>query len=413
MREQSRTNTVVVGAGQAGLAVSHLLLENDIAHVVLERGRVGHSWRTQRWDSFCLNTPNSVNRLPGAAHAGSEPDKFCSRDELVQYLEAYAERLPVKEGVTVSAVRRADTGFEVVSSAGQYRCSNVVLCSGDQNHPRVPAVAAALPDDLAQLHAGDYRRPDQLPDGAVLVVGAGQSGVQIVEDLLEAGRDVYLCTSAVGRGARRYRGKDIVEWSLLSGLAEQPPEALEDPREMYAAQPQVSGTNGGHSVSLHLVGRNGAKLLGRLDGAQGRVLKISGDLLANVAAGDDKVKGFCQALDTAIEKMGLDVPPAEIDPADVPFDGMADMAAIRRVDLDEAKIRSVVWATGFGPKFDYLDPFWLDDRGRPRHTKGICDVPGLYCVGFMWLRRRISGLLAGVADDATHVVGQIVTRGAA
>lgn len=409
MSDSIRTNAVVVGAGQAGLAVSHLLLENDIAHVVLERGRVGHSWRTQRWDSFHLNTPNSVNVLPGAAHVGTDASAFCSRDELVQYLEAYAERLPIKEGVTVSAVRRADAGFEVATSAGQYLCSNVVLCSGDQNHPRTPAVATTLPDDLVQLHAGDYRRPDQLPDGAVLVVGAGQSGVQIVEDLLEAGRQVYLCTSAVGRGPRRYRGKDIIEWSRLAGLAEQPPEALEDPQEMYAAQPQISGTNGGHSVSLHLLGRNGARLLGRLNGTQGRVLQIAGDLLANVAVGDDKANGFKAALDAAIEKMGLDVPPPEDDPADVPFDGMADMAAVRQVDLDDAQIRSVVWATGFGPKFDYLDPSWLDDRGRPRHAKGVCEVPGLYCVGLMWLRRRISGLLAGVAGDAAHVVGHIAS----
>lgn len=410
MSKGTSTNTVVIGAGQAGLAVSHLLTEADVAHVVLERGCVGNSWRTQRWDSFRLNTPNRINVLPGAKHAGSDPEGFCSHDELVRYFEAYGERLPIRKGVTVTTVRRAGDRFAVATSAGEFSCSNVVLCTGDQNKARTPEVARHLPKDLVQVHAEAYRRADQLPDGAVLVVGSGQSGVQIVEDLLDAGRGVHLCTSFVARAPRRYRGRDLTDWMQMAGLLEQRPEDLEDPSELGAAQPQISGTRGGHSVSLHLLGRNGATLLGRLEGVRGRVLKIGDDLAANVALGDEKTRELYAKLDMAIEKMGIDAPPAEADPADEPFEGMADMARIREVDLDNAGIRSVVWATGFGAEFGYLDSTWLDEGGYPRHSQGVCDVPGLYCVGMKWLRRRVSGLVAGVADDATYVVGELINR---
>lgn len=275
------TDTIVIGAGQAGLAVSDLLRRRAIPHVVLERGRVGESWRSQRWDSFHINTPNRYSALGKDAFVGDDPDGFCSRDELLEYFDGYSKshRLPILEGVEVSSVRPVGDGFAVETPVRVYRCRNVVMCSGDQNRPFTPSVAADLPDDVVQLHVADYRSPEQLPAGATLVVGSGQSGVQIVEELLEAGRSVYLCTSKVGRAPRRYRGKDIFTWLQLSGMGSQRPGELADPNEIHARQPQVSGTRGGHSVSLQALGRRGVQLLGRLQAIRGRTVEIGGDLV--------------------------------------------------------------------------------------------------------------------------------------
>jgi putative flavoprotein involved in K+ transport len=405
-------NTLVIGAGQAGLAMSRWLQKLDIPHLVLERGRVGNTWRTQRWDSFHLNTPNAVNVLPDDRYQGDQAHGFASHTTLLDYFEDYRSRheLPVQEGVEVQAVRQVDAGFEVETSAGVRRCRNVVLCGGDQNTPRLPDVARKIPEDMVQVHTAAYRNPDQLPRGAVLVVGSGQSGMQIAEELLEAGRSVFLSTSNVGRAPRRYRGRDIFEWLRLSGLAEQRPEDLEDPNEVHARQVQVSGTRGGHTVSLQLLARNGATLLGRLNDVAGRVLRVDADLEANVAKGDEVSARLKAMVDMVIAKEGLDVPPPETDPADDPFPGIEQMARVRQLDLDAAHIRSVIWATGFGPDFGYLDPALLDPSGRPRHRNGICDVPGLYCLGFTWLRRRTSGLIPGVADDAESIAHHIAER---
>jgi putative flavoprotein involved in K+ transport len=402
-------DTIVVGAGQAGLATSHWLKEFDVPHVVLERGTVANSWITQRWDSFHLNTPNQINNLPGDTYKGDSPWAFVHRDEAVDYFKNYGKQhdLPIEEGVEVTAVRRVDDGFEVETKGGLRRCRNLVLCSGDQNDPRTPSLHKELPADITQMHTENYRRPEQLPEGSVLVVGAGQSGVQIVEDLLEAERKVYLCTSAVGRVPRSYRGKDIIEWIVMAGLAEHRPQDLEDPAEVHAKQGQISGTRGGHTVCLHEFGRQGVTLLGRLRGVSGRSLQIGDDLKANVAKGDEAAQKLRAGVDMIIEKTGIDAPPAVADPVEEPFDGLDEMAKIREVGLDEANIRSVIWSTGFGPKFDFLDPSLVDESGRPRNTEGVCEAPGLYCVGFTWLRRRISGLIAGVDADAKHVAEKI------
>jgi putative flavoprotein involved in K+ transport len=412
MTTAGAVNTVVIGAGQAGLAMSRWLSLSGVSHVVLERGRVGNSWRTQRWASFCLNTPNVINTLPGDRYLGDDPWGFGTRDELLAYLDDFGRRhdLPIVEGVEVTAVRSVGDGFEVEAGGELRRCRNVVLCSGDQNDPQTPALAAQLPADIEQMHAADYRRPNLLPEGAVLVVGGGQSGVQIVEDLLEAGRTVYLCTSAVGSIPRRYRGQDILAWFQEIGLSDQRPQDLEHPDDIYNKQPLTSGTHGGHTVSLPQLARAGATLLGRLDGVEARTLRIAGDLEANVAAGEALSTMLAGAVDRYIAESGTDAPPAEADPLHAPFDGIAEMAAVRELDLDDAGIRSVVFTTGFGPDFGYLDPDLLDERGRPRHLDGVCEEPGLYCVGMLWLRRRVSGLLTGVDADAEFIAGRIVER---
>ncbi len=414
MAETRTTNTVVIGAGQAGLAMSRCLQKADVDHAVLERERLGQSWRAQRWESFRLNTPNAFNLLPGDRYDGNEPLGFSSAPSLVSYFEAYAKRhsLPVEEGVRVTRVAIRGGELDVETERGSWRAHNVVLCCGDQNAPRRPPVAASLPDDVAQLHAGEYRSSDRLPDGAVLVVGSAQSGVQIAEDLVEAGRTVYLCTSAVGRMPRRYRGKDVFEWMIMARLGEQRPADLENPADVHAPQPQTSGTHGGHTVSLQQLARDGVRLLGRMTGASGRTLEIGDDLTTNVAHADAVAARTRKMIDGFIESANIDAPPAEPEPGEAPYGGLADMAAVRSVDLDRDPIRSVIWATGFGPDLGFLDPSLLDDRGRPRHEDGVCDVPGLYCLGFVWLRRRVSGLVAGVGGDAEHLVDHILRRNA-
>jgi len=402
-------DTLVIGAGQAGLAMSSWLKEFGVAHAVLERGRVGDTWRTQRWDSFHLNTPNVVNSLPGDGYEGGDPFGFVGRDDLIAYLDDYRRRhdLPVEEGVEVSAVRRVDGGFEVETGSAVRRCRNVVLCCGDQNSPRTPGLAGRIPAGVAQLHTADYREPGRLRTGAVLVVGSGQSGVQIVEDLLEAGREVYLSTSAVGRAPRRYRGRDIFAWMQIAGLTDQRPEDLPDPDEVHARQPQISGVHGGRTVSLQQLARDGATLLGRLSGVRGTTLLFDADLEANVGRGDEVSAMLKGMVDTVVARKGLDAPPPEPDPAEEPFAGLAEMAAVRELDTEAAGIGTIIWATGFGPRLDFLDPAILDDSGRPRHRAGVGEVPGLYCLGFTWLRRRASGLIAGVGDDARHLAEMI------
>jgi putative flavoprotein involved in K+ transport len=228
-----------------------------------------------------------------------------------------------------------------------------------------------------------------------------------VEDLLESGRTVYLSTSAVGRAPRRYRGKDIFEWMQIAGLTDQRPEDLQDPNELYAKQPQISGTRGGHTVSLQQLARDGVTLLGRLSEVRGTTLRFHGDLEANVAKGDEIATRLREMVDTVVEKTGIDAPPAEPDPTEAPFPGIAEMAAVRELDIEAAGIRSIIWATGYRPNFSFLDPSLLDPSGMPRHSNGVGDVPGLYCLGFTWLRRRASGLIAGVSDDAEHIAGRI------
>ncbi|MDH5673644.1 MAG: NAD(P)/FAD-dependent oxidoreductase [Myxococcales bacterium] len=402
-------NTLVVGAGQAGLAMSRCLQREGIEHVVLERQSVGSSWR-ERWDSFHLNTPGRINVLPDADVPGAA-DAFLHRDEWVAYMDAYRAKheLPIRCDVEVRAIVPAGAHYEVETQDGLLRARNVILCSGDQNAPRVPKLAAKLPEDIEQLHSQRYRSAAKLPPGAVLVVGSAQTGTQIVEDLLEAGRKVWLCTSEVGRPPRRYRGRDITGWIDALGMADQRPADV-PAEERKAPQGMISGVAGGHSVSLQLLAHSGAKLLGRLAGIEGRTLHIGDELMANVAVGDASVAKLRAGVDMAIAKLGLDAPAAEPDPADRPYPGLEEMAGVRSLDLDAENIRTVIWATGFGGDFSYLPGEFLDEKGLPRHEGGVIE-PGLYCLGLMWLRRRLSGLIAGVSGDAEAIVEQLKQAG--
>jgi putative flavoprotein involved in K+ transport len=402
-----RVDTVIVGAGQAGLAVSHLLTAAGVTHVLFERGRVGESWRSQRWDSFTLNTPNWANLLPGWVLGDRDQHAFADRDELVAALEAYAaaSSAPIREQTAVTSVERGDDGwFEVATATDRVLARHVVVCSGGLSRARLPAVAARTPADIETLSAASYRNPEALTDGAVVVVGTGQSGCQIAEDLLAAGREVFVCVSQVGRVPRRYRGRDVIDWLVDLGFFDVTVDALDDPLERYAAQPQVSGTRGGHTVSLQSLARDGATLLGRLEDIDGRTLRLAPTVRACVEFADARSAAVKTAIDGYITTHGLDAPPATPDPDEPELPDLGDADTRLTLDLDAAAVSTIIWCVGFDGDLSWLRHDVVDDRGTPRHDAGVSEVPGLYFVGFPWLHKRKSGILLGIEEDARRVV---------
>jgi putative flavoprotein involved in K+ transport len=387
----------VVGAGPAGLAASAALTERDLEHVVLERGRVGESWRTQRWDSFRLNTPGWINTMLGE----QAPDAYATGVEVVQRLEKLAADCPVRYGARVARLAPTGDGYALQTSGGEVRARTVVVATGDQNVPRVPALARTLPGRLAQCHAAGYRDPGMLPAGAVLVVGSAQSGCQIAEDLLGAGRRVVLATSPVGRVPWRHRGRDTIEWMVEAGFFDQRPRDLPDPSVMHAAQPIV--VPGGRSLSLQALARAGATLVGRPVAVAGERVSFDASVAANVAAGDAFAARVRAMVDEIIRRRGLDAPPVEPDHTDEPVD-LDPPAAL---DLRSHEVASVVWCTGFGGDFSWLDPSLVDAHGQPRHQDAAATAPGIWYLGLRWLIRRSSSVLLGFPTDAATVADAV------
>jgi putative flavoprotein involved in K+ transport len=394
---------VVIGAGQAGLAASHELAARGVEHVVLERARVAETWR-RRWDGFCLVTPNWSVQLPGRPYAGGEPDAFMPRDDVVDHLTAYAaaDAAPVEEGVDVRSLTPSSRGgFRLETSAGAVEADAVVACTGAYQRPHRPPAASSLPPDLLQLDVDDYRSPDALPAGAVLVVGSGQSGCQIAEELNGAGRDVYLSCGRAPWGPRRVGGHDIFWWLQETGELELPRSALPSPDARLFANIQATGRGGGHDLHYRTLRSAGVTLLGHLVGVDGRRALFAPDLAASVAWGDERWAKFLAAIRTTAAERGLPEPEAD-DPE--PFDGAAPE------ELDLRGFGAVVFAGGYRP--DYAS--WIhgdgcfDEQGFPIHEDGASSaLPGLYFLGVHYLRTRKSSLLIGVGDDAAIVANAI------
>ena len=412
-------DVMVVGAGQAGLGIGRLLQEAGYSFEILERGRVGETWRSQRWDSFALNTPNWANGLPGYPYDDGPGDAFGLRDELVAYFERYvaAFDLPVREHTTVTRIDGQDDGMFVVEAAiagngtERFLAREVVLASGILQTPKIPAVAGRFPAWIVQLHTADYRSPPALPEGGVVVVGGGQSGCQIAEDLIRAGRDVYLCTSRVGRLPRRYRGRDMLEWFDELGLWDMTLDELPDPEMQFAAQPQVSGVGRhGSTLSLQHLSDEGVHLMGRLSDVVDGVLTTDDSLEDHIRFADEvSAKGKAD-VDAYIEAHGIEAPEAELDPIDEPAGPEVVAAGLTEVDLRGAGIRSVVWCTGFTAHFDWVHLPITDDNGHPIHRRGVSHVPGLYFLGFPWLHSRKSGVIHGIEEDAGYLMERIAER---
>lgn len=419
---QDATGTVfdvaVVGAGSAGLGIGYHLQRAGMHFVILDRGEIAETWRSQRWDSFVVNTPNWMNGLPGSPYSGTDPEGFSTRDELVASFTQHAadHDLPIRAGTTVDRVGLGGSDSFLVDTVDRsgaresLRARNVVVASGLMESPKVPPIAAQFPDSLEQIHAAAYRSAAALREGAVIVIGSGQSGCQIAEDLAAAGRQVYLCTSRVGRLPRRYRGRDGLEWMTALGLFDTRVGDLQDPSMRFAAQPQVSGVGPrGRTVSLQGMYRQGVKLLGRLVDVTEGVLSTDASLAENIAFADDFSASFQRDVDALIALEGIDAPPPTDDLDDAPAGPEVAGAGLVSLDLEAAGVSTVVWCTGFTAHFEWLQLPVIDDRGVPVHTRGISPVPGIYFLGFPWLHTRKSGIIFGIDEDARHIAEAIAT----
>jgi putative flavoprotein involved in K+ transport len=396
-----RSDVVVIGGGQAGLATSHELTRAGVEHVVLERGRVGQTWRG-RWDSFCLVTPNWSVKLPGGEYDGDDPDGFLPRDEIVQYLERYAEGFgaPVREGVTVASVEPVpDGGFTVRTSDGDLRAGSVVVATGTYQRAHRPG-AASLPAGLAQLDVDGYRNPDELPAGKVLVIGSGQSGCQLAEELLEAGRDVFVSCGRAPWLTRRIGDHDLVWWAAETGFLDQPVSGLPSPAARLEANVLATGHDGGHDLNLRTLRRDGATLLGHFLGANGHTARFAPDLGESQAWGDERHARFTELVRTMVAERGLPMPDiAEPEP----FDPSAPE------ELDLHGFGAVLFTGGFRPDYSWVRvPEAFDDMGFPLHTN--CEsttAAGLHFVGVHFLRKRKSSIFYGVGEDAALVASRI------
>jgi putative flavoprotein involved in K+ transport len=397
-----RVPVAVVGAGQAGLAVSRELGLLGVEHAVLERGRVGETWRG-RWDSFCLVTPNWTVQLPGHPYDGDEPDAFMPRDEIVAYFERYAAAVsaPVREGVEVASLERDGDGFVLRTSAGELGADTVVLATGAYQRPHRPAAAATLPAGLHQLDVDDYRDEGQLPPGAVLIVGSGQSGCQLAEELHEAGREVVLACGKVPWFPRRHGGSDLMWWALETGFLDATVESLPAPAARLAGNITGTGRDGGHDLNVRVLRVAVVTLTGRFLGAEGNRARFAADLGESVAWGDERYRQFAGLVERLVRERDLDVSAL---PEPDPFDPAAPE------DVDLGRFGAVIFATGFRP--DYASwlpwPEAFDDLGFPLHSDGESTVvPGLHFVGVHFLRKRKSSLLLGIGEDAAIVARRI------
>ena len=404
-----RTDVLIIGGGQAGLAMSRCLLDRGIDHVVLERGRVAERWRSERWDSLQLLTPNWQSRLPGFEYGGPDPDGYMTMPEVVGYLERYAGSFgaPVHAGTTVLALERAGRDFLASTDQGVWRARSVVIATGWCDTPKVPGVAGRLPAGTVQITPTSYRRPDQLPKGGVLVVGASASGVQLADEIHASGRPVTIAVGRHTRMPRRYRGRDILWWLDRMGILDDTPDDVFDV-EVSRDQPslQLVGRADHATLDLATLRSRGVAVVGRLTGIDGAIVSFADDLVATTAASDAKLAMLLARIDRFVTGSGLD---AEVD-AGEPFvptwPGFTE--AVTSLDLRASGITTVVWATGFRRSYPWLRLPVLDEHGEVRQQGGVTPVAGLYVLGLQFMRRRKSAFIDGVGDDARELAGRVV-----
>ncbi|MBA3687556.1 MAG: NAD(P)-binding domain-containing protein [Chloroflexi bacterium] len=397
---------VIVGGGQAGLAASHQLTQLGVEHIVLERGRIGQTWR-DRWDSFCLVSPNWTIQLPGGPYAGDDPDGFMPREEIVAHLEGYQQAfgLPVREGVGAMSIESDADGFHLRTSAGDLQARSLVLASGAYQRPYRPPASATLPSDLLQIDVDDYRNEGSLPPGRILVIGSGQSGCQIAEELREAGREAVLSCGKAPWVPRRVGGRDIFHWFVDTGFMAHTPDSLSSPAARLASNPLATGHGGGHDLDLRILRAKGVVLVGHFLGASDHRARFAVDLGESVAWGDERYGQMMDGIRKAAVELGYPDPeiaePKPFDPESPEHVSLEDLGA-------------VIFAGGFRPSYQSWLP-WpaaFDDMGFPIQTEGASTVvDGLYFVGVHWMRQRKSALLLGVGEDAAIVARAISEKG--
>jgi len=400
----------IIGGGQAGLSASYCLQKRGIDHVVFEANQIAHSWRTKRWDTFCLVTPNWQCALPGYSYqdySDQDPQGFMQRDNIVAYVESYAEQFkpPLREGVAVTRLRQGKA-FELETSAGAVTADQVVVATGSYHTPKIPAMAERLPQDVTQIHSSEYRNPESMPDGEILVVGSGQSGCQIAEDLHLAGRKVHLAVGSAPRSPRLYRGKDVVDWLDQMGYYDiSIDEHPEKEKVRSKTNHYLTGRDGGREIDLRQFALEGMQLYGRLNNIRGSQLQFKPNLRENLDQADAVAESIKRTIDKFIVSQGLDAPK---EPPYAPV-WVPDHES-RSLDCQGANITSVIWCIGYGMDFSWIEIPAFDGKGYPGHRRGVSTCYGLYFLGLPWLYTWGSGRFSGVAQDAQYVADTVAAR---
>jgi putative flavoprotein involved in K+ transport len=402
-------DVAVIGAGQAGLSASRCLIDRGIEHVVLEAKSVVWEWQHRRWDSFSLVTPNWQCQLPGWPYQGSDPDGFMVLSDVIEYLAGYVASFdpPVHEGVKVRKLQATlDGSFRLDTTSGIMHARQVIIATGPYNVAVTPRIAAELPAGITHVHSGDYRNPDALPAGEVLVIGTGQSGCQIAEDLHLAGRRVHLATGSAPRVARRYRGRDVVRW--LEDLGYYATTVADHPlgeEKRRNVNHYVTGRDGGRDIDLRAFATQGMALYGRLLGVDGETLRFGDDLTENLDRADAVAESIKDTIDAYIERQSIDAPHEDrYVPVWEPPPGPG------RLDLGASDVATVIWCTGFRPDYSWIDLPVFDHAGRPRHSRGVTGTPGAYFLGLPWLHTWGSARFSGIAADAAYIADRAAER---
>ncbi len=401
---------MIIGAGPAGLATSYFLKQSNVDHIILERGGVGNTWDTERWDGFYLVNPNWAVRLPGFHYVGKEPEGYLSKIETIQYLQDYAKHFdaPIRTGVRVKSIEKTGDGYLLSLGSGSVidaRC--IVVATGAFGIPKIPDYSATLDNSIIQLHSAAYKNSQSLNDGAVLVVGSGQSGAQIAEELHEAGKIVFLSVGSAGRRPRRYRGRDSSWWNYRMGAFDKTVENVESVDDArYSASSHTSGARGGHNIYLRQMAKEGVTLVGRVTGGEGKTLSLNTDLAKILMAVDEHPSTWKQSVDAYIEEHGIQVQSDNtIDPPDI--EGWPKGNAPSSLNLEQAGITTIIWSTGFKYNFDWIKLPITDEHDYPIQRRGVTKYPGLYFMGLQWMYGSKSAQFIGVGEDAEYVAGHV------
>jgi len=410
-RSAGSVDVIVIGAGHSGLAISHYLTERSIDHVILERGEIANSWRHERWDSLKLLTPNWLSRLPGYQYAGNDRDSFMSMPEIIDFIDGYAEfsAAPVRTGTEVTSLRAMESGYHVVSNQGEWFTKAVVIASGSFNLPVVPKISAGVPENIHQITMRDYRNPNSVKEGGVLVVGASATGLQVADEIQDSGRPVTLAVGEHVRMPRSYRGYDIQYWMNRVGLLDEDYKSVDNIRRARRVpSPQLVGSEERLTLDLNSLVDKGVRLTGRLAGMRDGKALFSGSLRNVCALADLKMGRMLDAIDSWVDSQGL---ARELEPARRYAPTAVTGSSSLSLDLANGEISNIVWATGFRPDYSWLDVPVLDRKGQIRHDGGVADAPGLYVMGLPFLRRRKSSFIHGAEDDAhdlsTHLAAHL------